>query len=95
MGMFDHRRAGRDWHYREAPVRLMSVGRSSNSEISELRRFEHRVCFCQQRTCTGTMWADLDWSEAVATVPRELIPTCTDYDPRAHLRRPMVMMRHG
>ncbi len=22
-------------------------------------------------------------------------PTCTDYDPRAHLRRPMVMMRHG
>ncbi len=24
-----------------------------------------------------------------------LIPTCTDYNPRAHLRRPMVMMRHG
>ena len=24
-----------------------------------------------------------------------LIPTCIDQDPRAHLRRPMVMMRHG
>jgi hypothetical protein len=25
----------------------------------------------------------------------DLIPTCIDYDPRAHLRRPMVMMRQG
>jgi|GEM_PF-2928066 len=25
----------------------------------------------------------------------ELIPTCTDQNLRAHLRRPMVMMRHG
>jgi regulator of CtrA degradation len=24
-----------------------------------------------------------------------LIPTCIDHDPRAHWRRPMVMMRHG
>jgi hypothetical protein len=24
-----------------------------------------------------------------------LIPTCVDHDPRAHLRRPIVMMRHG
>jgi hypothetical protein len=24
-----------------------------------------------------------------------LIPTCIDHDPRAHLRRPMVMIRHG
>jgi|GEM_PF-2543046 len=24
-----------------------------------------------------------------------LIPTCIDHDPRAHLRRPMVMMCHG
>ena len=24
-----------------------------------------------------------------------VIPTCIDYDPRAHWRRPMVMMRHG
>jgi mRNA-degrading endonuclease HigB of HigAB toxin-antitoxin module len=24
-----------------------------------------------------------------------LIPTCIDHDPRAHLRRPMVMMRQG
>jgi hypothetical protein len=24
-----------------------------------------------------------------------LIPTCFDHDPRAHLRRPIVMMRHG
>lgn len=25
----------------------------------------------------------------------QLIPTCIDHDPRAHLRRPIVMMRHG
>jgi hypothetical protein len=25
----------------------------------------------------------------------QLIPTCIDHDPRAHWRRPMVMMRHG
>jgi putative transposase len=24
-----------------------------------------------------------------------VIPTCFDHDPRAHLRRPIVMMRHG
>ena len=24
-----------------------------------------------------------------------LIPACIDHDPRAHLRRPMVMMCHG
>ena len=24
-----------------------------------------------------------------------VIPTCIDHDLRAHLRRPMVMMRHG
>ncbi|AOF95277.1 exodeoxyribonuclease III domain protein (plasmid) [Sphingobium sp. RAC03] len=24
-----------------------------------------------------------------------LIPTCIDHDPRAHLRRPIVIMRHG
>ena len=27
--------------------------------------------------------------------PARLIPTCIDHDPRAHLRRPMVMMCHG
>jgi hypothetical protein len=26
---------------------------------------------------------------------RQMIPTCIDHDPRAHLRRPIVMMRHG
>jgi len=26
---------------------------------------------------------------------RRVIPTCIDHDPRAHLRRPMVMMCHG
>ena len=26
---------------------------------------------------------------------QSLIPTCIDYDPRAHWRRPMDMMRHG
>jgi hypothetical protein len=24
-----------------------------------------------------------------------VIPTCIDHDPRAHWRRPIVMMRHG
>jgi hypothetical protein len=47
MEMFDQRGAGRDWHYREAPVRLMSAGRSYNTELSELRRFDDRVCLCQ------------------------------------------------
>ncbi len=34
-------------------------------------------------------------SGGVQTLSGHLIPTCTDYNPRAHLRRPMVMMRHG
>ena len=29
------------------------------------------------------------------SLPAGLIPTCIDYDPRAHWRRPMDMMRHG
>ncbi|WP_254792332.1 transposase [Sphingobium sp. YR657] len=35
--------------------------------------------------------------ETVCAVARRhgLIPRCIDHDPRAHLRRPIVMMRHG
>lgn len=33
--------------------------------------------------------------DSIGNVVVGIIPTCTDYDPRAHLRRPMVMMRHG
>jgi hypothetical protein len=46
MKMFDHRGAGSDWHYREAPARLMSKGLSHNTELSELWRFDVRVCLC-------------------------------------------------
>jgi len=44
MGMFDHREAGRDWHYREAPVHLMPAKSSCNTELEELEHFG--VCIC-------------------------------------------------
>jgi len=45
-GMCVHREAGRDWHYREAPV-SPDVGRKFlNTESSELRRFDVRI-LCQ------------------------------------------------
>ena len=31
----------------------------------------------------------------ISPLAAELIPTCTDQNPRAHLRRPMVMMCQG
>ena len=34
---------------------------------------------------------DLDRTEGTDA----LIPTCIDHDPRAHVRRPMDMIRHG
>jgi hypothetical protein len=55
MGMFDHREAGRDWHYREAPVRLMSAESSYITELSQLPRFDVRVCLRQYRTCNRSI----------------------------------------
>jgi hypothetical protein len=33
--------------------------------------------------------------DGVFDLAKDIIPTCIDHDPRAHWRRPMVMMRHG
>ena len=33
--------------------------------------------------------------EKIIAKQRSLIPTCIDHNSRAHLRRPIVMMRHG
>ena len=68
------------------PVRLM--GRIKLDTIMDLARrgYDAKI------TCSGcghvSHWNAIELAD-------ELIPTCTDQNLRAHLRRPMVMMRHG
>ncbi len=48
---------------------------------------------CKFRSVTSSSIALI--RGGLAKLGRVIIPTCINHDPRAHWRRPMVMMRHG
>lgn len=75
--------------YSTASLRLGQCG-----QIHETLKGSHRLAL-QLQIWTLIYMMGGSFSGLHDSNPSGLIPTCIDHDPRAHLRRPIVMMRHS